>query len=98
MNITSPYWSNPEFTQTTYGKPLTRHLGFLTRLPWPEPVTVGAMYAGEGPRSGRRELNTMPFGEYFAVSNKIPSSGGVPLININEPRYKYSRDRYTYKV
>jgi hypothetical protein len=98
MNVTSPYWSNPEFTQTSYGKPLTGHLGFLTRLPWPEPVTVGAIYSGDGAVTGRREQNSMPFGEYFAISNKIPSAGGVPLINVHEPRYRFSRDRYTYQM
>ena len=98
MNTTSPFWTNPQFEGTSWDKPLTRHLGFQMRLPWPLPVTVGAIYSGSGAASGRREQNSMPFGEYFAVNNKIPSSGGIPLVNINEPRVRFSRDRYTYQV
>lgn len=98
MNITSPYWSNASFEPISSAKPMTGHLGFRFRIPWPEPVTVGSMYYGSGARPDRRELTTLPYGEYFAVSNTIPSTGGQPLININEPRYSYSRDRYTYKV
>jgi hypothetical protein len=98
MNITSPYWSNNEFHTKTSLMPLTGHLGFQFRLPWPEPVTVSSMYYGSGALPDRRELTTLPFGEYFAIGNTIPSTGGQPLININEPRYTYSRDRYTFKV
>jgi hypothetical protein len=98
MNITSPYWSNTEFQQVLSTKPLTGNLGFQFRLPWPEPVTVGAMYFGSGARPDRRELTTLPYGEYFAINNTVPSTGGQPLININEPRFKYSRERYTFKV
>ena len=98
MNITSPYWSNTNFATKSFEMPISGHLGFTFRLPWPEPVTVGSMYYGSGARPDRRSLTTLPYGEYFAVSNKIPSTGGQPLININEPRFSYSRDRYTFKV
>ena len=98
MNITSPYWSNASFEPITSLKPLTQHLGFQFRIPWPEPVTVSSMYFGSGARPDRRELTTIPYGEYYAVSNTIPATGGQPLININEPRFKFSRDRFTFKV
>ena len=98
MQPTSPYWFQPEFQSKTMQKPMTGHLGFQTRIPWPEPVTVGAIYAGQGARPDRREITTSAFGEWFAIDNTIPSTGGVPLINVKEPRFQYSRANFVHKV
>ena len=99
MQTTSPYWyQEPEFANVRYIKPITRTLGFDMKIPWPAPVTVGAIYAGEGAMPDRREMNTTAFGEYYAIDNKIPASGGVALINVNEPRFQFSRDRFVYRI
>ena len=98
MQRTSPYWLQTDFQAKTMHKPITGHLGFQTRIPWPLPVTVGAIYAGEGAAPDRREITTSAFGEWFAVNNTIPSSGGVPLVNVKEPRFQYSRASFVHRI
>ena len=56
MQVTSPYWFQPEF--------LTHTLGFMMNIPWPAPVTVGAIYSGEGALPDRRTVETSPFGVF----------------------------------
>ena len=98
MQITSPYWFQPEFHPKQMIKPITGTLGFQMSIPWPLPVSVGAIYSGDGALPDRRELTTSPFGEWFAVSNTIPSSGGVPLIDVKQPRFQYARDNFVHKI
>ena len=98
MQPTSPYWFQPSFQSKTMAKPITNTLGFQTNIPWPLPVTVGAIYAGDGAAPDRREITTSAFGEWFAVDNTIPSSGGVPLINVKEPRFQYSRENFVHRI
>ena len=98
MQPTSPYWFQPSFQSKTMPKPITNTLGFQTNIPWPLPVTVGAIYAGDGAAPDRREITTSAFGEWFAVDNTIPSSGGVPLINVKEPRFQYSRENFVHRI
>ena len=98
MQPTSPYWFQPEFQPKQELKSIAGDLGFQMRIPWPLPVTVGAIYSGEGAAPDRREITTSPFGEWFAVDNVIPSSGGVPLVNVKEPRFQYSRSKYVHTI
>jgi len=100
MQPTSPYWVQLDANEVEVRpiKPISGHLGFQMNIPWPEPVTVGAIYAGEGAMPDRREVVTTAFGEYYAVDNTIPSTGGVPLVNVNEPRYRFSRNDYVYHI
>jgi hypothetical protein len=98
MQTTSPYWNQFEFDTKKSDKVIAGTLGFTTAIPWPEPVTVGAIYSGDGAMPDRRTICMRPWGEYFAVNNKIPSTGGVPLINTQEPRFQYSRDKFCYVV
>ena len=98
MQVTSPYWFRPEFRPTKSLQGMTDHFGFQLSIPWPLPVTVGAIYAGEGAAPDRREITTSAFGEYFAVNNIIPSSGGVPLVNVKEPRFQYSRENFIHRI
>ena len=98
MQSTSPYWANYEFDTRKSHKVIAGHLGFTNTIPWPEPVTVGSMYFGSGAAPDRRTVCLKPWGEYIAVDNKIPSTGGVPLINVNENRFQYSRDKFCYRV
>lgn len=99
MNTTSPYWNRGmDFDPRKYNRVIAGHLGFTNTIPWPEPVTVGAIYSGDGALPDRREICTKPWGEYFAVDNKIPSTGGVPLVNVNEKRFQYSRSKFCYRI
>ena len=98
MQQTSPYWNQFEFDPVKSHKVIAGTLGFTTTIPWPLPVTVGSTYFGDGALPDRREVCIKPWGEYFAVNNKIPSTGGVPLINTQEKRFQYSRDKFCYRV
>ena len=98
MNATSPYWNDFEFNEKKPIRLYTNTLGFRQTIPWYEPVTVGALYTGSGPVAGRREMVTTAFGEYFAVDNKVPSSGGVLLIDPRKPIYQFSRSDFVYKL
>ena len=104
MQTTSPYWNQQvEFEPVKELQGASGHLGFRTSIPWPLPVTVGAMYMGAGALPDRREvghipLGEAPWGEYFAIDNTIPSSGGIPLINVKDPIYQYSRDKWVYRI
>jgi hypothetical protein len=98
MQSTSPYWTEPSFEPLKSHKPISGHLGFQMRIPWPYPVTAGAVYTGEGAVPGRREVCNATYGEYFAVNDTIPSSGGVPLVDVNNWIFRYNRDRHVFRV
>ena len=97
MSITHAYWIPPaeqDFkVQKANFKP--GDLGFRNDIPWPLPVTIGAEYFGEG----REELplpkvlNSAIQGEYHARGNIVPSSGGIPLVNIYSKIYKFKRGK-----
>ena len=98
MQVTSPYWFQPEFRPVFRAKPIVNTLGFQTNIPWPAPVTVGAIYSGDGALPDRRTIETSPFGEYFAINNTVPASGGVSLFDTSDPIFTYSRDNFVYRI
>jgi hypothetical protein len=98
MQTTSPYWNDTSFEPLKFPRPISGHLGFQMKMPWPYPVTVGAIYTGDGAIPGRREVSNATFGEYFAINDTIPSSGGVPLVDTSNPIFRYSRAHHVYKV
>lgn len=98
MQVTSPYWFRPEFQSIASDKPMVHTLGFQMSLPWPAPVTVGALYTGDGALPDRRTIETSPFGEYFAVNDTVPTTGGVDLYKTTDPIYTYSRDDFVFRI
>ena len=98
MQVTSPYWFKPDFEPVRQEKAIAGTLGFMTNIPWPAPVTVGAIYSGDGALPDRRTIETSPFGEYYAVDNTVPASGGVSLYNTSDPIFTYSRDDFVYRI
>ena len=100
MNVSNSYWApDVTFEKVIQTKPLLdRTLGFHFDLPWPLPATAGA-YSGEGAIPGRRELSfATTQSEYFATDNIVPSSGGVPLVNIYAPHFKFKRSDRVIRV
>ena len=94
--------TNPAYASDFYAKktimPLENHLGFLIDIPHRAPLAT-PYYFGENPVMGRRELVARPDPEYFAVNNVIPMlTEKIPLVDIQDPAYKFSRARYTYYV
>ena len=92
----------PSYTSEIYPKqalmPIAGHLGFQIDIPHRPPLAT-PYYFGENPVAGRRELVTRPDPEYFAVGNVIPMlSTKVPLVDLQDPSYQFSRAKYTYFV
>ena len=101
MNLTNPYWTPPisyNFPIKTF-KPITKTLGFQHTLVWPMPSTIGEGYAGAGQLpGGPRELVYSTQGEYTAIDNIVPSTGGKSMVNLYDPIYSYSRADRTVRV
>ena len=100
MNLSNPYWASDVTFEKIKTKPLLdQSLGFFTDIPWPLPSTAGA-YMGEGAMPGRRELSfaTEANSEYFATDNIVPSTGGVPMVNIYAGYFKFKRSDRVFKV
>ena len=100
MQVSNSYWAPDLKFQERKTKPfLDKTLGFTMDIPWPLPTSVG-FYSGEGAIPGRRELSFQREhqAESFATDNIIPSSGGIPLINMYLPHYKFKRSDVTFKV
>ena len=99
MNLTNPYWSPPLLLKSQRGKTgFENHLGFFFKQVHPDIQTAGWNF-GENPGYGRREL-VLSGGErpqYYAVTNTLPASGGVPKYNPRDPIYKMKRSDYTIK-
>ena len=99
MRATNPFYTSP---QTDYPvsslMPLSGHLGFSIDIPHRAPVAT-PYYFGENPVIGRRELVTRGDPEYYAVNNIVPMlTEKIPLVDVNDPTYKFSRAKYTYFV
>lgn len=99
MKATNPYYTAPDTDYPVqFTMPLTTHLGFQIDIPHRAPLAT-PYYFGENPVVGRRELVTRPDPEYFAINNIIPMlTPKIPLVNINDPSYTFSRAKYTYHL
>ena len=98
MNVSNPYWASDVKFKTIKTIPKLEHtLGFNFDIPWPLPSTAGE-YFGEDAIPGRREMSYGTQGEYFATDNIVPSTGGVPMVNIYAPHYRYKRSDHVFKV
>jgi hypothetical protein len=98
MNVTNPYWApDLKFTSIKTKPKISGTLGFHFDIPWPLPTTAGQFF-GEGAVPGRREMSYGTQGEYFATDNIVPSTGGVPMVNIYDKHYSYKRSDHVFKV
>ena len=102
MNESNPYWSIPIFYNYKVQalKPVSHTLGFQFDLPYRLPTTVGEGYRGENqpfPET-RRELNYSTQGEYTAgVDNIVPSTGGIPMVNLYDPIFQFKRSDHAVR-
>jgi hypothetical protein len=60
------------------------------------PHTVG--YWNHGTIPTEKKLITRDDPEYFATNNIIPSTGGVPVIDVRERAFQFQRSDYTFDV
>lgn len=99
MRATNPFYTAPDTDYTvSYTMPLTGHLGYQIDIPYEAPMAT-PFYFGENPVIGRRELVTRPDPEYFAIDNVVPMlTEKIPLVDLSDPSYSFSRAQYTYFV
>ena len=97
MSLIDAYWIPPQDQtfKVSFYNAREGDLGFRSDIPWPMPATVGAQYFNEG----RNELplpkildSSIP-GEWHAIGNKLPGSGGIPLVNPYLADFKFKRSR-----
>ena len=100
MKVTDPNYTPPLLYtfKIKSTAPIARQLGFHFDLPWPLPSTVGSHYYGEGAIPDRRELVYNTTGQYYATDGIIPSTGGIPMVHVQDPIYKYKRSDHTVKI
>ena len=97
MNVT-----NPQYTSTVYPvsspPPMTHHLGYKVDIPHAPPVAT-PWYYGANPQWGRREIVLREDPEYYAVGNVVPMlTDKIPLVDINDASYKFSRQQHTFHL
>ena len=100
----------PPKTSRVQSEPYYGDLGYLIDIPWPDVTTAGYLNGGNMQESGglvqnyyptnrmpeqRNILITSDQPEYFAVNNRVRSTGGIPQINTNDPIFSYSRKQNT---
>ena len=97
MRATNPAYAPADYP-VSFPMPLTGHLGYQIDIPHMPPVST-PFYFGENPVIGRRELVTSTQGEYFAVDNIVPMlTEKIPLVDLTDPAYTFSRAKHTYFV
>ena len=100
QKLTSPFWTQPNTDYTVQSiRPQENHLGFVMQLPIRPPVST-PMYFGENTHPGRRELVTRPDNEYFpGEPGMVPMlTPKIPLVDLADPSYAFSRAQYTYYI
>lgn len=99
MRATNPAYTAPDTDYpVSFTMPMTGHLGYEIDIPYSAPMST-PYYFGENPVIGRRELVTRADPEYFAIDNVIPMlTEKIPLVDLSDPSYSFSRAKYTYFV
>ena len=93
--VTQNSFHTPELGQIR-SEPYFRDYGHSFNMPWVLPHTAGFWNHGSIPTE--KKLITRDDPEYFATNNVIRSTGGVPVINVNDPVYRFDRNDYTFSV
>ena len=97
MNITNPMFTQPSYP-ISFQPPMTGHLGYQIDVPHAPPVAT-PFYYGEDPQWGRRELVMRSDPEYFAIGNVVPMlTEKIPLVDISDPSYSFSRAKFTFHL
>ena len=93
--VTQNSFHTPELGQIR-SEPYFRDYGHSFTMPWVLPHTAGYWNFGTIPTE--KKLITRDDPEYFATNNIIPSTGGTPAINTNDPVYQFDRSDFTFSV
>ena len=85
------------FPTVTKSEPMFRNQGFFLPIAWPLEYNTGWWF--DGPNDVHaRQLITRSDPEFFALNNTVRANNSLATINVNEPRYMFDRDDYTYDI
>ena len=105
--------SLPTLVSKQTSEPFYGDLGYSIDIPWPDVSTAGYLNGGTMKESGGLVTNFFPSNrlptqdnilitrddpEYFAVNDRIRSTGGIPAINMNDPAFQFARAKHTLIV
>ena len=102
QQLTKSYYLNELSTRASGQHPWT-DLGYSLDIPWNDVVTSGWMDAvpthSDGKVWGKENiLVTARDPEFHLPDNVVRVTGTMPSININDPRYQFDRNNYSYKL
>ena len=84
--------------ETNIIKPAERDLNGLQiwyDIPWNDVYTTGWIFQKDNTWGQENRMQLRPDPEHFAPGGVIRSNGGLPNINVNDPKYKFSRSEHT---
>ena len=92
-------------------EPFFGDLGYSLPLPWPQVTTAGYLdggndnfQGGETPAPSNRlpsenkKLITSNEPEYYATNNRINQLGGIPEIDVRDPKYSFRRANHIIQI
>jgi hypothetical protein len=103
MIQTKGFYNNPS-TEVSRSEPSFSDLGYSVAIPWNDVTTSGwynytddinptmKMWGQENKMVMRNDP------EFYAPGDLIRSTGNIPNINLNDPKYSFSRKNFTYQV
>ena len=101
--LTKTFYLNDMSTRKAGQHPWT-DLGYSLTIPWNDMTTAGWVEAapthGDGQKVWGKEniLVTATDPEFHLPDNVVRTTGNLPIININDPRYQFDRTSYSYKL
>lgn len=94
---TKSYFSN-DSTHIHRSMELWDDLGYSVDIPWNAVFNTDWQFAKPDIWGYENKQVTRPDTEFFAPGGIVRSVGGMPEINIHDPRYRFNRKEHTYTI
>ena len=79
-------------------------LGYSLAIPWNDVYNTGWLNYSDDINppikmwGAENQIVVRDDPEFHAPGDLIRSTGGLPAINLNDPKYEFSREEYTFKA
>ena len=67
-------------------------------IPWNDVYSTGWIFQKDNTWGQENKMALKPNPEHFAPGNLLRTNGGMPNINPNDPKYKFSRQENTVTI